>query len=371
MLISTVMPFISIYRLPHGQYGYKGRVINLPQDITTFVSRLPRLPSELDILLVRKEGSDNTHCDLRVRKLVVLRALQWLKQHNEFYRNIEISQAALDQLPEDGSLSSLREVEMDVDDELELQTTDDPNIQDSASFVPVVVRKMTEEESIWKSVQERQSAAPKLTTVSWPQVGDSPISEFTTEEYMSCTFPTLLPTGEAEFLSPRQNTVTIGNYFKHLMRDMVGREGELFSNRVLHYAGSLRGTGQYWFKQRSRLISMVDALGLPTVFFTHSTADTQWPELAKLICPKDQHSSSSRTAIADNPAIADWFFAHRIDKFIDAFYVGILGAMDYWFRFEWQHRGSPHIHGIAWFPNAPDVEKLLATDDDSDLIAAV
>ena len=169
MLISAVMPFMSIYRLPHGQYGYKGHVINLPQDITTFVSRLPRLPSELDILLVRKEGSDNTHCDFRVRKLVVLRALKWLKQHNKFYRNIEINQDALDQLPEDGSLSSLREVEMDADDELELQTTDDPNIQDSASFVPVVVRKMTEEESIRKSVQERQSAAPKLTTVSWPQ----------------------------------------------------------------------------------------------------------------------------------------------------------------------------------------------------------
>ena len=33
--------------------------------------------------------------------------------------------------------------------------------------------------------------------------------------------------------------------------------------------------------------------------------------------------------------------------------------------------GSTHIHGIAWFPNAPDVEKLLATEDDSDLIAAV
>ena len=85
---------------------------------------------------------------------------------------------------------------MDADDELELQTTDDPNIQDSASFVPVVVRKMTEEESIRKLVQDRQSAAPKLTTVSWPQVGDSPISEFTTKGYISCAFPTLRPTGE-------------------------------------------------------------------------------------------------------------------------------------------------------------------------------
>ncbi len=53
---------------------------------------------------------------------------------------------------------------------------------------------------------------------------------------------------------------------------MVGREGEAFSNRVLHYAASLRGTKQYWFKQRSRLISMADT---PTIFFTHSAADLQ------------------------------------------------------------------------------------------------
>ena len=67
------------------------------------------------------------------------------------------------------------------------------------------------------------------------------------------------------------------------LRDMIGREGEVFSNRVLHYASGLRGTRQYWFKQRSRLIAMVDTLGLPTVFFTHSAADLQWPELACLI----------------------------------------------------------------------------------------
>ena len=30
-------------------------------------------------------------------------------------------------------------------------------------------------------------------------------------------------------------------------------------------------------------------------------------------------------------------------------------------RFEWQHRGSPHVHGLAWLPNAPDVENLLSS----------
>ena len=248
----------------------------------------------------------------------------------------------------------------------------------------------------------------------WPSTG-SLISEFTTEGYMTCAFPTLYPTGSADFLAPRVHQVTVGHYFKHLimyddgrfathprfryfalntemrwralqtghvyvnqhpndarlsvdeLRDMVGREGETFSNRVLHNASSLRGTRQYWFRQRSRLISLVDTIGLPTVFFTHSEADHQWPELAHLLSPEDPDSSSSRTkAVINNPAITDWFFSHRIQKFIEAFYVGILGASDFWFRFEWQHRGSPHVHGLAWFADAPDVQQILSTPEPDD-----
>ena len=94
------------------------------------------------------------------------------------------------------------------------------------------------------------------------------------------------------------------------LRDMVGRQGEAFSNRVLHYASSLRGTKQYWYQQRSRLLSMVDTLGLHTIYFTHSAADLQWPELARLICPEDPNSRSSRAkAVIDNPAKSDWFLS--------------------------------------------------------------
>ena len=248
----------------------------------------------------------------------------------------------------------------------------------------------------------------------WPTAGAAPINEFNTEGYISCAFPTLYPTGAADLLAPRTRIVTVGNYFKHLMlyhdgrfarhprfrylalntemrwralqtgriyvrqhphdaqlsvselRDMVGRKGEAFSNRVLHYAASLRGTKQYWFRQRSRLIAMVNTLGLPTIFFTHSAADLQWPELATLICADDPRSSSSRNrALQENPAISDWFFHHRIEKFIKMFYVDVLGATDYWLRFEWQHRGSPHVHGLAWLSGAPDAEKILASPSSS------
>ena len=33
-------------------------------------------------------------------------------------------------------------------------------------------------------------------------------------------------------------------------------------------------------------------------------------------------------------------------------------------------RGSPHVHGLAWLPDAPDVERLLSTSDDTELQAA-
>ena len=103
------------------------------------------------------------------------------------------------------------------------------------------------------------------------------------------------------------------------------------SNRVQHFRGSLRGTRQFWSKQKSRLVAMVDTLGLPTVFFTHSAADLQWPELARLLCPDDPDCSGSRSkAVVENPCLADWFFYHRITKFMDMFYKGIL-----------KYRGSP------------------------------
>ena len=54
MLISPVMPIMSVYQLPLGQYGYGGCVINLPQDVARFVRSLLRMPSQRDIVVVPK-----------------------------------------------------------------------------------------------------------------------------------------------------------------------------------------------------------------------------------------------------------------------------------------------------------------------------
>ena len=79
--------------------------------------------------------------------------------------------------------------------------------------------RMSEQETVRKSVREGQSHQPAETppTVMCPPSGGTPINEFKTEGYISCAFPTLFPTGVADFVAPRQHAITVGLYFKHLM----------------------------------------------------------------------------------------------------------------------------------------------------------
>ena len=95
MLISGMLPIMSLYQLPHGQYAYSGHTINLPQDAASFVNSLPQLPTELDIIVVRKQGAADSHHDFRVRRSVVLAALQWLLTNNQYYCSVQINSDAL------------------------------------------------------------------------------------------------------------------------------------------------------------------------------------------------------------------------------------------------------------------------------------
>ena len=140
MLISGVLPIMSLYCLPHGQYGYNGHVINLPQDVGSFAYTLPRLPSELDVIVVRKEGATESHHDFRVRRSVVLRALQWLLANNIYYRNVHIDSDALALLPEDGDLTGLCSTTLESsNDDQELSPPQDVDPYDAhlaRTFVP-------------------------------------------------------------------------------------------------------------------------------------------------------------------------------------------------------------------------------------------
>ncbi len=68
MLISRVCPIMRVYRKHGGQRGYKGHVLNLPQDIQSFLNRLPSRVADLPVLIVRRHGAEDTHRDFTVRR---------------------------------------------------------------------------------------------------------------------------------------------------------------------------------------------------------------------------------------------------------------------------------------------------------------
>ena len=213
MLISRVLPIMSIYRLPYGQYGYSGHILNLPQDVASFINSLPRCPSTLDVIIVRREGGDNSHRDFRVRRAKVLTALEWLVANNRYYAEVTIDNHTLGTLPIDDHLTNVSSIFLSSNDVKVSAQNDDDDSNLQSTFVLTSARTFTEQQMIHQSIVHSQSSHSQ---VNWPTTR-GPINEFTTEGYISCAFPTLFPQGIADFLAPRQRIVTIASYFKHLM----------------------------------------------------------------------------------------------------------------------------------------------------------
>ena len=138
MLISRVLPVMSIYRLHRGQYSYSGHIHNLPQDVTSFVNELPRYPATLDVVIVRREGTDETHRDFQVWRAVVLRALQWLIINNMYYNDVVINNDTLAMLPVDSHLTNLTSVTLP-SSEVEFSAEHNDNLYGAhlqSTFVP-------------------------------------------------------------------------------------------------------------------------------------------------------------------------------------------------------------------------------------------
>ena len=60
-----------------GQYDCSGHVVNLPQDVSFFVTSLPEcfIVCDLDVISTRKEGASGSHKDFRVCHSKIVSAL--------------------------------------------------------------------------------------------------------------------------------------------------------------------------------------------------------------------------------------------------------------------------------------------------------
>ncbi|KAL5698787.1 DNA helicase [Ranunculus cassubicifolius] len=96
----------------------------------------------------------------------------------------------------------------------------------------------------------------------------------------------------------------------------------------------------------------------------------QWPELFDLLDTGNNLANLSlmekrkekAKLLNDNPLITAWFLQPRVELFIKSFLKKEFSVVDYWYRYEWQNRGSGHVHGFLWIKDSPDVSQVATNE---------
>ncbi|KAF7293451.1 ATP-dependent DNA helicase [Mycena indigotica] len=150
------------------------------------------------------------------------------------------------------------------------------------------------------------------------------------------------------------------------------REGDAsVARKMIRYGAKLRGTRAYWHARRNELTDMIRVKGSPHFFFTLSAADLQWPDLHQHMPPElpaeataanedatKRERRQRRLAVERNPHMAASYLDHRVQIFMKH-YVGTMFPVKHsWYRYEWQERGSGHVHGFVWLKDAPNPDDI-------------
>ena len=134
----------------------------------------------------------------------------------------------------------------------------------------------------------------------------------------------------------------------------------------------MRGTIAYWQRAKMDLLAMFRTLGPPTFFITLTADDMNWPDLLYVLAKRagmdismedvdSMSSAQKRELLCSDPVTTARHFSQRFQKFI-AFMKSsskpIGEIVDYFWRVEFQLRGSPHVHSLWWVKDAPDLQSV-------------
>jgi hypothetical protein len=111
MLISPVHALVQLWQVRGGQFKYTGHICNFPRETSVLHHKLPLLPEECDIIIMRRAGVEQqtdlaVYEDFRVRRQNIEAWLRYLEvSHPTFCnRTVRVDYNLLNQLPLDGTV---------------------------------------------------------------------------------------------------------------------------------------------------------------------------------------------------------------------------------------------------------------------------
>ena len=431
MVIARAHVQMLVKRVRGHQYQYTGHCVTFMQDIVRTVNVLPLLPSELDIVLLRPPGDCEDapryrrqfQADFRVRRQHVVTWLHFLRENHPDYRDITLSTARIAALPEDDDVSSsvpyVTDDTLTAEEAVELLDAPPPTL----SMVVSVTEETTEADLILADITGRRRPPPGIPA---PEIRRTPIDEISGKErVLSQAFPTLYPTGLADINTPRLRSVALKDYARHLlcwhdtrfaqharwrflvfnmfMRQRARSTAQFYVSRASHIkdltreelaealdtdatllqqivrqGSMLPGTRPYWKSRASSLQAHARFLSTDAapVFVTFSCADMQWHDLQRHLPGFADYETGDDRArqkivwsnIQDCPHIVAHYLDIRFRTFLKRVVYPYLKVTDHWYRYEWQHRGSGHLHCLFWTESGPPLDP--STEEDRAAFAA-
>ena len=142
------------------------------------------------------------------------------------------------------------------------------------------------------------------------------------------------------------------------------------------FLSDIRTSPEYWFKKKKEVFAMIRQFGVPTFFVTLSPTELEWPELLtvlmKTVYGKDiTHENAENLTkdekidlISKDPITCSRYFHNRMSS-ISAYILNKINGpfsahpiTDWYWRIEFQNRGSPHAHFIFWCVNKPSYDRI-------------
>ena len=418
-LASPRIPFMVIRSLGScKQFGLKGNLVNVPMNVDTNVSVLPRSFSDthtIQLKLMRQMKNKNAFIYETVRPKVVHTAVKYLVEQ-ELYKDegIVISHDWLKEYPKesenyivddkDRRFDGNENFNNGFDDEDKWNECDDKPVNPSTAetllndeitdqndigikFAPgennrpiSILMDLKVDELTFPSIYcGKQTRIRENVKLTYAKIAKSELRMFDRRcSRISKLFFPYKKLQTRKFsdaisinLRKTKNTQNV-TVAQMLNRDYVN--GLIHGDDAFTFLRCDRSSPAFWELKKKEVMAMIRQLGCPTIFLTLSAAETKWSELIVILAQvlenkvitleeaEDISYENKCNLIRNDPVTCVRYFEHRLKCLWE-----ILSApcgpfqgyelQDKYVRVEFQVRGSPHIHALLWLKNALKYDK--------------
>jgi len=170
----------------------------------------------------------------------------------------------------------------------------------------------------------------------------------------------------------KEKNITAG-----MVKDKEQMKALYEDNQAMTFMRAVRSTPQFWEWKKFELNAMIRQLGTPSWFITFSPSEINWPELIVILAfisdkkkitidqvDTEYTRKEKMDLVNKNPVVVTRYFENRMRallKFVFS-HNGVFHkypVTDYFWRVDFQYKGSPHVHMLVWCKGHPTYSALL------------